>query len=58
MLLKSSLPSERIESSWWQISVQDLKNRDYYFALSAQGQLLWVFRDRINSQVYLHGYFD
>lgn len=54
----SSLPSERIESSWWQVSVQDLKNRDYYFALSQQGQLLWVFKDRINSQVYLHGYFD
>lgn len=54
----SALPSERIESSWWQISVQDLKNRDYYFALSHQGQLLWVFKDRINSQVYLHGYFD
>jgi protein ImuB len=54
----SSLPSERIESSWWQVSSQDLKNRDYFFALSHQGQLLWVFRDRINSQVYLHGYFD
>lgn len=54
----SSLPSERIESSWWQISSQDLKNRDYFFALSQQGQLLWVFKDRINSQVYLHGYFD
>lgn len=54
----SSLPSERIESSWWQISVQELKNRDYFFALSEQGQLLWIFKDRINSQVYLHGYFD
>lgn len=54
----SRLPSERIESSWWQVSVQDFKNRDYYFALSHQGQLLWVFKDRINSQVYLHGYFD
>ncbi|MNY35487.1 hypothetical protein D3C86_1698970 [compost metagenome] len=54
----SQMPSERIESSWWQVSVQDLKNRDYYFALSHQGQLLWVFKDRINSQVYLHGYFD
>lgn len=54
----SSLPSERIESSWWQISVQELRNRDYYFALSQHGQLLWVFKDRINSQVYLHGYFD
>lgn len=54
----STLPSERIESSWWQVGVQDLKNRDYFFALSHQGQLLWVFKDRINSQVYLHGYFD
>ncbi|MGZ3772910.1 MAG: hypothetical protein ACXVCY_05310 [Pseudobdellovibrionaceae bacterium] len=54
----SRFPSERIESSWWQISTQDFKNRDYYFALSSQGQLLWVFKDRINSQVYLHGYFD
>lgn len=54
----SNFPSERIESSWWQMNTQDLKNRDYYFALSSQGQLLWVFKDRINSQVYLHGYFD
>ncbi len=54
----SQLPSERIESAWWQMSSQDLKNRDYYFALSQSNQLLWVFRDRINSQVYLHGYFD
>ncbi|MNL66256.1 hypothetical protein D3C87_1906930 [compost metagenome] len=54
----SNMPSERIESSWWQISVQDFKYRDYYFALSQSNQLLWVFRDRINSQVYLHGYFD
>lgn len=54
----STMPSERIESSWWQISVQDFKHRDYYFALSQANQLLWVFRDRINSQVYLHGYFD
>lgn len=54
----SPLPSERIESAWWQISSQELKNRDYYFVLSQQGQLLWIFKDRINSQVYLHGYFD
>ena len=56
--LISSVPSERIESSWWQISSHDLKHRDYFFALSQQGQLLWIFKDRINSQVYLHGYFD
>ncbi|HWU44498.1 MAG TPA: hypothetical protein VN132_13700, partial [Bdellovibrio sp.] len=54
----SSLPSERIESAWWQLAVQDMKYRDYYFALSQQGQLLWVFQDRMSSQYYLHGYFD
>ncbi len=54
----SALPSERIESSWWQLSAQDLKYRDYYFALSHQGQLLWIFQDRTSSQYYLHGYFD
>lgn len=56
--LLSTLPNERIESSWWQISSQELKYRDYYFALSQQGQLLWVFQDRMSSQYYLHGYFD
>lgn len=56
--LVSSLPSERIESAWWQLTTQDLKNRDYYFALSHQGQLLWVFQDRVSTQYYLHGYFD
>lgn len=54
----SRLPSERIESSWWQISEKELKHRDYYFALSSQGQLLWVFQDRMTSKYYLHGYFD
>lgn len=54
----SILPSERIESAWWQVSSHDLKNRDYYFAISPQGQWLWVFKDRMNSQVYLHGFFD
>jgi protein ImuB len=54
----SSFPSERIESAWWQVSQQEMKNRDYYFALSHQGQLLWVFQDRMTEKYYLHGYFD
>lgn len=54
----SSLPSERIESAWWQVSKQELKNRDYFFVFSNQGQMLWIFKDRLNSQFYLHGYFD
>ncbi len=54
----STQPSERIESSWWQLVERELKYRDYFFALSQQGQLLWVFQDRMSSQYYLHGYFD
>lgn len=54
----TKFPTERIESSWWKTTETDLKNRDYYFAFSQHDQLLWVFKDRINSQVYLHGYFD
>lgn len=54
----SSIPNERIESSWWQFSTPEFKYRDYYFALSQQGQMLWVFQDRMSSQYYLHGYFD
>jgi protein ImuB len=54
----SKLPNERIESSWWQFANPEFKFRDYYFALSHQGQMLWVFQDRMSSQYYLHGYFD
>ncbi len=47
-------PVERLEDGWWDTS----RGRDYYFALSAEGQALWVFHDRIENQYYLHGYFD
>ncbi len=53
-------PAERIESSWWKGLFQSLPfaQRDYYFALSAHGQLLWIFQDQRNRSFYLHGYFD
>ncbi len=54
----TQFPIERIESEWWKTNSQKIKNRDYFFAYSPQGQLLWVFKDRTNSQVYIHGYFD
>ncbi len=47
-------PLERIESNWWKKS----QERDYYFALSRKGQLLWVFQDLQTENYYLHGYFD
>jgi protein ImuB len=50
----SQQPIERLEDSWWESS----RGRDYYFALSPQGQFVWLFYDRIEHQYYLHGYFD
>ncbi|MCC7404939.1 MAG: hypothetical protein IT288_11135 [Bdellovibrionales bacterium] len=50
----SSHPIERLEDSWW----EDSRGRDYYFALSPQGQCLWLFFDRLENEYYLHGYFD
>jgi protein ImuB len=45
---------ERIESGWW--DEQDV-GRDYYTAVSAHGQRLWVFRDRQSRAWHLHGLF-
>ncbi len=50
----SSHPVERLEGSWW----EDTRGRDYFFAISPQGQFLWVYFDRIEQGYYLHGYFD
>lgn len=52
--LLSHQPVERLEEGWWDGS----RGRDYYFALSPQGEFLWLYFDRIESQYYLHGYFD
>lgn len=50
---------ERIESGWWDTDAS--QRRDYYRAIDARGQLLWVFRDLTarNGQAvyYLHGLF-
>ncbi|MEI7972885.1 MAG: hypothetical protein WCH11_00805 [Bdellovibrio sp.] len=68
----SRIPVERISRPWWRwerISLelegnQDPTNlykeeeRDYYFAFSESGQLLWIFQGRESMEFYLHGYFD
>jgi protein ImuB len=51
----STSPIERIESDWWNKS---RSSRDYYFALSRDGQCLWIFYDLLNKKYFLHGYFD
>jgi protein ImuB len=45
---------ERIESGWW--DRQDI-GRDYYVAVSSQGQRLWVYRHRERRDWHLHGLF-
>jgi protein ImuB len=54
----SRIPIERIDSSWWDRKQAQHRNRDYYFAMSEEGQMLWVYQDRMSKQYYLHGYFD
>lgn len=50
----SSFPIERIEDKWW----AELQKRDYFFALSPLKQGLWLYRDLIRNEYYIHGYFD
>lgn len=50
----SQQPIERLEEGWWQES----RGRDYYFALSPKGELVWLYHDRIEDKHFLHGYFD
>lgn len=50
----SQQPIERLEDSWWESS----RGRDYYFALSPKGEFVWLYYDRIETQYYLHGFFD
>ena len=33
------------------------KSRDYYIAKRGNGQLLWIFYDRVQSRWFLHGLF-
>lgn len=54
----SRIPTERIDSAWWDFSKKEHKVRDYYFALSQDGQLLWIYQERRSRNYYLHGYFD
>lgn len=57
----SPIPTERIESSWWELFRENFQGhwrRDYFIGLSQDGQLLWIYQDRDNNSHYLQGYFD
>ncbi len=45
---------ERIESGWWDGG--DVA-RDYYVAQHRNGSRLWVYRDRMNGEWFVHGFF-
>jgi len=44
----------RVSGGWWVKEVE----RDYYYADTAGGELLWIFFDRPRSRWYLHGIVD
>ena len=53
--LKLLAGPERIESGWW--DGREVK-RDYFVALSRDGALLWIYRERqLDGRWYLHGFF-
>jgi protein ImuB len=45
---------ERIESGWW--DGQDAR-RDYHVVVGAAGEKLWLYRDCLTHEWYLHGIF-
>lgn len=44
---------QRLVSEWW----ETLQSRDYYIVRKGDGQLLWVFYDRVTKQWFLHGLY-
>jgi protein ImuB len=55
----SSTPIERLENGWWEEEIaHSSQRRDYYFAVSPEGQCLWIFQDLMTDEYFLHGYFD
>lgn len=55
-------PIERLENAWWEDETDGAHalglKRDYYFAVSPEGQCLWIYQDLVSDEYFLHGYFD
>lgn len=51
----SSNPIERLETDWWE--TREIR-RDYFFAISKEGECVWIFKDLTSGEYFLHGYFD
>ncbi|MEZ5064993.1 MAG: DNA polymerase Y family protein [bacterium] len=48
------LGPDRIATGWW----AERTERDYYFAETKTGEILWIFFDRAERRWYLHGIVD
>jgi len=46
---------ERIQTGWWR---EETVRRDYFRVELADGRHLWLFRDLVRDQWFLHGTFD
>jgi protein ImuB len=44
----------RVSGGWWKRLVE----RDYYYAETDHGDLLWLFYDRPRKRWFLHGVLD
>ena len=44
----------RVSGGWWARTVE----RDYYYAETQHGEVLWIYYDRPRRHWYLHGYVD
>ena len=59
-----------LENAWWEVTGEASQvqahgrtnevalKRDYYFAVSSEGQCLWIYQDLTSHEYFLHGYFD
>lgn len=54
--LRSMLGPYRVAGGWW--SPRGRRERDYYFAETRRGEILWIFYDRPRRAWFLHGVVD
>ena len=54
--LRSMLGPYRVAGGWW--SPRGRRERDYYFAETRRGEILWIFYDRPRRAWFLHGIVD
>lgn len=54
--LRAMLGPYRVAGGWW--SPRGRRERDYYFAETRRGEILWIFYDRPRRAWFLHGFVD